>query len=53
MLNYAYTRGAIFFSDSVWYILSPIVAIALFQLCLVWLASALEDLFNPRLRGAA
>lgn len=51
MLNYAYTRGAIFFQDSIWYIASPIIAIVLFQLSLVWLASALEDLFNPRLRG--
>jgi peptide/nickel transport system permease protein len=53
MLNFAYTRGAIFFRDSIWYILSPILAIVLFQLSLVWLASALEDIFNPRLRGSA
>ena len=30
-----------------------IIAIVLFQLSLVWLASALEDIFNPRLRGSA
>lgn len=52
MLNFAYTRGALFFRDSLWYIMSPIAAIALFQLCLVWLASALEDIFNPRLRSS-
>ena len=33
-------------------VLSPILAIALFQLSLVSLASALEDIFNPRLRSA-
>jgi hypothetical protein len=27
------------------------MAIALFQLSLVWLASGLEDVFNPRLRS--
>ena len=53
MLNFAFVRGAIFFKDSIWYILSPILAIVLFQLCLVWLASALDDIFNPRLRGSA
>ncbi|MGH2713872.1 MAG: ABC transporter permease [Thermoleophilaceae bacterium] len=51
MLNFAYVKGAIFFRDSIWYILSPIFAIALFQLSLVWLAAALEDVFNPRLRS--
>lgn len=50
MINFAYVRGAIFFSDSFWYIFSPILAIALFQLSLVSFASALEDIFNPRLR---
>lgn len=50
MLYNSYVQGALFFRDSLWYILSPILAIALFQLSLVLLASALEDLFNPRLR---
>jgi peptide/nickel transport system permease protein len=53
MLNFAYTRGALYFPDSLWYILSPVAAIVLFQLSLVWLASALEDIFNPRLRTSA
>ncbi|MBA2371576.1 MAG: ABC transporter permease [Chloroflexi bacterium] len=52
MLNFASVRGAIFFRDSLWYILSPILAIVLLQLSLVWLAAALEDLFNPRLQGS-
>ena len=50
MLYLAQSQGAIFFRDSFWYILSPILAIALFQLSLVSLVSALEDIFNPRLR---
>ncbi len=53
MLNFATVRGAIYFRDSLWYILSPILAIVLFQLSLVWLAAALDDLFNPRLRGSS
>jgi len=52
MINLAWTRGAIFFRDSLPYILSPVMAIALFQLSLVSLASALEDIFNPRLRSS-
>lgn len=51
MINFAYVRGALFFKDSFWYIFSPILAIALFQLALVSFASALEDIFNPRLRS--
>ena len=53
MINLAWVRGAVFFRDSLPYILAPVLAIALFQLALVSLASALEDIFNPRLRGAA
>jgi peptide/nickel transport system permease protein len=51
MLYFAYNQGALFFRDSFWYIASPILAIALFQLALVSLAMALEDVFNPRLRA--
>jgi len=53
MINLAWVRGAVFFRDSLPYILAPVLAIALFQLALVSLASALEDIFNPRLRSAA
>jgi peptide/nickel transport system permease protein len=52
MLYFAQGQGALFFRDSIWYILSPILAISLLQLSLVSFASALEDIFNPRLRGA-
>lgn len=50
MLYLAQTQGALYFSDSFLYVLSPILAIVLFQLSLVALASGLEDVFNPRLR---
>jgi peptide/nickel transport system permease protein len=52
MLYFAFNQGALFFRDSLWYILSPIVAIAFVQLSLVTFAGALEEIFNPRLRGA-
>jgi peptide/nickel transport system permease protein len=50
MINLAYTRGALFNAKSLWYILSPIVAISLLQLSLVMISRSLEDIFNPRLR---
>lgn len=53
MINLAWVRGAIFFKDSLLYILSPILAIALFQLSLVAMSRSLEELFNPRLRTGA
>jgi peptide/nickel transport system permease protein len=53
MLSLAYTRGAMFFSDSLWYIMSPVVAIAILQLALVTMNRSLELVFNPRLRTEA
>ncbi len=50
MLNLAWVRGAIFYRDSLMYILAPVIAIALFQLFLVMTTRALEEVFNPRLR---
>jgi peptide/nickel transport system permease protein len=52
MLYFAQGQGALFYKDSIWYILSPILAVTLVQLSLVSFAGALEDIFNPRLRGA-
>lgn len=52
MLYFAQSQGALYFRDSFWYILSPILAISIFQLSLVALAAGLEDVFNPRLRSA-
>lgn len=51
MINLAWVRGAIFYADSVWYILSPVLAIILFQLAVVWTARSFEAVFNPRLRS--
>ena len=50
MISLAWNRGAIFFKDSIYYIMSPIVAISLLQLGLVWMSRSLEAVFNPRLR---
>ena len=50
MIAYGWTRGAIFFEGSIWYIMSPIIAIALFQLAVISMTRSLEMVFNPRLR---
>jgi len=50
MLSLAWTRGAIYYRDALLYIMAPVMAIALFQLSLVWLTRSLEEVFNPRLR---
>jgi peptide/nickel transport system permease protein len=51
MINLAWTQGAIFFRDSIYFIMAPVTAIALFQLCIVWMSRSLEEVFNPRLRS--
>lgn len=50
MINLAWTQGAIFFKDSVYFIMAPVMSIALFQLSIVWMSRSLEEIFNPRLR---
>ncbi|MBN1249042.1 MAG: ABC transporter permease [Anaerolineae bacterium] len=50
MINLAWTQGAIFFKNSVYFIMAPVIAIALFQLSIVWMSRSLEEIFNPRLR---
>ncbi|HWK79840.1 MAG TPA: ABC transporter permease [Thermomicrobiales bacterium] len=50
MLNLAWAQGAIFFHDSIWYILSPMIAIVLFQLALLSMSRAVSEVFDPRLR---
>ena len=50
MISLAWTRGAIFYRDSVWYIMAPVFAIAIFQLAIVTMSRSLELAFNPRLR---
>jgi peptide/nickel transport system permease protein len=50
MINLAWTQGAIFFKDSIYFIMAPVMAIALFVLSVVWMTRSLEEIFNPRLR---
>jgi peptide/nickel transport system permease protein len=50
MITLAWVRGAVFFRDSLFYILSPVLAIAVVQLALVTMTRSLEEVFNPRLR---
>jgi peptide/nickel transport system permease protein len=50
MLNLAWYRGAIFYKNSYWYIMGPILAISLVQLVMVTMTRSLEEAFNPRLR---
>jgi peptide/nickel transport system permease protein len=52
MLYFGRTRGTLFSADSALMVLAPILAIALFQVSMVMFANALEEVFNPRLRGA-
>ena len=50
MINLAWTRGAIFCKDCVFYIMAPIAAIALHQFGLVAMNRSLSEVFDPRLR---
>src|SRR6185369_17469210 len=51
MIYLARSQGAIYNPDASSMLLSPIAAIALFQLCLVLFTRSLEEIFNPRLRS--
>ena len=44
-------QGVLFLPQAAGMLLSPVVAIALFQLSLVLFARSLEEIFNPRLRS--
>lgn len=50
MISLAWNQGAIFSSDSAWYLLTPIAVVALLQYSLVSMTRSLDELFNPRLR---
>jgi peptide/nickel transport system permease protein len=50
MLYFGRTRGTLFSPDSASMVLSPVLAIALFQVSMVLFARALEEMFDPRLR---
>jgi peptide/nickel transport system permease protein len=53
MIQLANVRGAIFFRDSLMYIMGPIIAISIVQLSLITMTRSLEEVFNPRLRTGA
>jgi peptide/nickel transport system permease protein len=44
-------QGALFNPAASAMLMAPIIAIALFQLCLVLFSRSLEEIFNPRLRS--
>lgn len=50
LFSLAYAKNAIYLPAASWSLLVPMSAIILFQLSLVLLARALEEMFNPRLR---
>jgi peptide/nickel transport system permease protein len=50
MINFAWTRGSIFFEGSFFYIMGPVLAICILQLALVTMARSFEEILNPRLR---
>jgi peptide/nickel transport system permease protein len=50
MIQQAYTKGALFYKDSIVYLLAPMFMIIMLQLSLVMISRTLEDIFNPRLR---
>jgi peptide/nickel transport system permease protein len=50
MLSLAYARGAMYQTDALWNLLTPVGAIALFEVSLVLFSRSLDELFNPRLR---
>ncbi len=52
MISLAWTRGAIFFQNSVWYIMMPVATIVILQLAIVTMNRSLEAIFNPRLRSS-
>jgi peptide/nickel transport system permease protein len=53
MIQLANVRGALFFRDSLMYIMGPIIAISIVQLSLITMTRSLEEVFNPRLRTGA
>lgn len=50
MLTLAWNQGAIFSSNSMWYLMTPIAMIVILQVSLVFMTRSLDELFNPRLR---
>ena len=53
MIYFGRSRGTLYNPDGASMALSPVLAIAFFQVCLVLFARAVEEVFDPRLRAAA
>ena len=51
MIQLAWVGGAMLYKDSIWYIMAPVVAIAILQLAIITMTRSLELVFNPRLRS--
>ncbi|MCD6310496.1 MAG: ABC transporter permease, partial [Candidatus Eremiobacteraeota bacterium] len=52
MLNLAtFQTGAIYVPSALSYLLSPMIAIILFQYSLICFGSGIDELFDPRLRA--
>lgn len=51
IMSNANTAGAINNTDTSWWILAPVLTIALLQWFLITLARSIEDTFNPRLKS--
>src|SRR5690606_3746771 len=49
MLKLGWTQGAVFNTDSLLYILAPVLAISILQLSLVTMTRSFEEILNPRL----
>ncbi|MDQ3396989.1 MAG: ABC transporter permease subunit [Deinococcota bacterium] len=52
MLYFGRTRGTLFSPDSASMVLAPVFAIVFFQVSMVMFASAMEEVFDPRLRSS-
>ncbi len=50
MINLALGQGALYTSQSAFYLFSPMLAIVFLQVALVYFSRAMDRLFNPRLR---
>jgi len=50
MINRAWSLGTLYYKNSIWQILFPIIMIAVLQTASIMFSRSLEAIFNPRLR---
>lgn len=53
MLNVALSEGALYTARSTWVVVMPMAAIVILQLAFTFLARAMDQVFNPRMRMSA